>query len=163
MHTIWCNRLPALFRLAASRSRLDAVTRAATAAPTGRVDTKRTPGAWPMARRDPPRADQRQTAIDSTSLGGRPCLRLVKHALLIYLGRVAREQENATCREPSIGTSIGGDRLPHLYVVGPAGSSTTHSIPPASGWSRRSKTNWHPTRSARAQFVFHFLTRSRPN
>src|SRR5215469_2413339 len=26
------------------------------------------------------------TAIDSTSLGGRPCLRLVKHALLIYLG-----------------------------------------------------------------------------
>src|SRR5262249_31310961 len=49
MHTTWCNRRPALFPFAASRSRLDAVTRAATPAPTVRVDTKRTPGAglWP--------------------------------------------------------------------------------------------------------------------
>src|SRR5215469_14191788 len=49
MHTIWCNRQPALFSFAASRSRLDAVTRAATPAPTVRVDTKRTRGAglWP--------------------------------------------------------------------------------------------------------------------
>src|SRR5215472_14907113 len=184
------------------------------------------------------------TAIDSTSLGGRPCLLLVKHALLIYLGQAAREQEN-TSSEPGIGTYIGGDRLPHLICCGSnlrlahdkvqpapqsirkvevtvaasdfktvdeyiaaqpetarvvlkrvrttirkalpgavevisyrspltscvaewcctslAGSSTTHSIPPTSGWSRRSKTNWHPTRSARVQSVFHFLSRSRPN
>src|SRR5215469_2413336 len=49
MHTIWCNRRPAFFPFAACRSRSDAVTRAATPAPTVRVDTKRTPGAglWP--------------------------------------------------------------------------------------------------------------------
>jgi len=42
-------------------------------------------------------------------------LRLVKQAQLIYLGQVAREQEN-TCREPSIGTYIGGIAC-HTYML----------------------------------------------
>ena len=89
--------------------------RAATAAPTVRVDRKRTPRRLAHGQAGSAVSGPTTTAIDSTSLGGRPCLRLVKHALLIYLGQVAREQEN-TCREPSIGTYIGGIAC-HTYML----------------------------------------------
>ena len=48
-------------------------------------------------------------------------MRLVKQAQLIYLGQVAREQEN-TCREPSIGTYIGGIAC-HTYMLWVGGSN----------------------------------------
>ena len=88
--------------------------RTATAAPTVWVDTKRTLGAWPWPggiRRE--RTNDNRDRFYLTRRG--PCLRLVKQALLIYLGQVAREQEN-TCCEPSIGTYSGGIAS-HTYML----------------------------------------------